>query len=118
MVSKKFKTPLYGNQFTVILFKEEKEIYDNIKGFSHNRSLNDYDGCVFTSNGDTYLALNISRKGFPTPGIIAHEAKHLVNSIFIDIGHELCRYNDEPEAYLLGWIVNRIHELLAKNNEK
>jgi len=50
-----------------------------------------------------------------TPGIIAHEAKHLVNNIFIEIGHTLDCYNDEPEAYLLGWIVNRIHELLNKN---
>jgi len=39
----------------------------------------------------------------------------LVNNIFIEISHELCRYNDEPEAYLLGWIVDRIHEVLNKN---
>jgi len=56
------------------------------------------------------------KKGYPTPGIIAHEAKHLVNNIFIDISHELDPYNDEPECYLLGWIVNRIHEMIPEKN--
>ena len=112
MKTKKYKTPLYGTEFTILLYEKESEIYDHIKDFEYSRSLDDFDGCVFNCKGDFYLALNTSRKGYPTPGIIAHEAKHLVNTIFVDVGVELDRYNDEPEAYLLGWIVNRIHELL------
>ena len=49
---------------------------------------------------------------YPTPGIVAHEAKHLVNYIFKDRFVELDLENDEPEAYLLGFIVDKIHALL------
>lgn len=114
MITKKYKTPLFRTGFTVILYEKETEIYGYLKGFEHDRNLNEYDGCVFSHKDHLYLTLNISRKGFPTPGIIAHEAKHLVNFIFNDVGVELNIFNDETEAYLLGWIVDEIHKLLNK----
>jgi hypothetical protein len=45
-----------------------------------------------------------------TYGTIAHEAKHIVNRILRDRGQELDRWNDEAECYLLGYIVNEIHQ--------
>ena len=72
-------------------------------------------GAVFYEKDELFIVFSTERKGYPTPGIIAHESKHLVNNIFIEISHDLDRHNDEPEAYLLGWIVDRIHELLNKN---
>jgi hypothetical protein len=45
---------------------------------------------------------------------IAHEAKHLCSYILGRIGHEADHDNDEPEAYLLGWIVNVVCGILIK----
>ena len=45
-------------------------------------------------------------------GDIAHEAKHLVNKIYLSHGCLLDEDNDEPECYLLGWITNRINEFI------
>lgn len=38
-------------------------------------------------------------------GTIAHEAHHVANIILADRGVVASRENDEPQAYLEGWIV-------------
>jgi hypothetical protein len=45
---------------------------------------------------------------------IAHEIVHVKNHIYLDCAMELDRYNDEPEAYLTGWLFDQIHEFLTK----
>jgi hypothetical protein len=114
MISKKYKTPLYGTPFTIIIYNSEKEFNDKFKDDIFDPPIYNCDGAVFERKDQLYIVFSAEKKGYPTPGIIAHEAKHLVNSIFLDIGYDLDRYNDEPEDYLLGWIVNRIHEILPK----
>lgn len=108
--SKKFKTPLYGTTFTVIIYDDNDELNKLLKNQEVVDKIEDFDGAVLTHKDHLYIVFNCSEKGYPTPGIIAHESKHLVNNIFIRICHELDRWNDEPECYLLSWIVNRIHE--------
>jgi len=111
MIIKKYKTPLYGTKFTIVIYNSDDDFQ---KKFKKIEILN-FDGAVFYEKDELFIVFSAEKKGYPTPGIIAHEAKHLVNNIFIEISHDLDRHNDEPEAYLLGWIVNRIHELLIKN---
>jgi hypothetical protein len=45
--------------------------------------------------------------------IIAHEIVHLKNYIYQDIGIESDRFNDEPEAYLTGWLFKQIEIFLT-----
>jgi len=111
MITKKYKTPLYGTKFTIVIYNSDDEFQKKFKKIE----ISNFDGAVFYEKDELFIVFSAEQKGYPTPGIIAHEAKHLANNIFIDIGHTLDCYNDEPEAYLLGWIVNRIHELLNKN---
>lgn len=115
MISKKYKTPLYGIPFTAIIYQSEEELQRRFKKMEFVPEISEFDGGVFKYNNHIYVVLRKYKK-HPTPGIIAHEAKHLVNKIFIDICQDLDRYNDEAECYLLGWIVNRLHEL--NNNVK
>lgn len=44
--------------------------------------------------------------------VIAHEALHAVNFILNDVHIELSITNDEPQCYLLGWVVSQVE--LAK----
>lgn len=46
--------------------------------------------------------------------IIAHEIVHLKNYIYQDKGIELDRFNDEPEAYLTGWLFKQIETFLKE----
>lgn len=113
-----FKTPLYGVEWNLILYNNPNEGYEWLEekypGQIH-ASLENWDGCVSKYESDLNLFLCVRELDgvhYPTPGIIAHEAKHLTNHIFDIVGVDLDLYNDEPECYLLGWIVNRIHETL------
>lgn len=45
-----------------------------------------------------------------SPGVVAHEAAHVVNMIFDDHLIKLDINNDEPQCYLLEWVVNQIHQ--------
>lgn len=53
-----------------------------------------------------------------TPEIVAHEVVHVVNIAYEFLGIKLDPINDEPQAYLSGWIVGeiiRISKLKDKN---
>ena len=99
--------PIYGSKWKIIFVDSLKEIaskYDL-------RDDENYDAVCFIFEGDYYTAFEIKEI---TPGLIAHEAKHLVNQIFIHCDVLLDRHNDEPECFLLSWIINRIHENMPK----
>lgn len=109
----KVKIPIYGYTFYVVIYDTQ----DELKNVLNDKDLEveNFDGVVTERDDKTYLCLRRYYNDgvqYPTPGIIAHEAKHLVNQVFSFIGHRLDIYNDEAECYLLGWIVNRIHECL------
>ena len=48
--------------------------------------------------------------------MIAHEAFHVVDAVFEKIGHQQSSDNNEPGAYLIEWIVNKIMLELKKRN--
>lgn len=50
------------------------------------------------------------------PRVVAHESVHIVNAIFKDVYIKLDIDNDEPYAYMLGWVVEKIHNSLNKYN--
>lgn len=52
-----------------------------------------------------------------TYGVLAHEALHTMNNIFIDIDYKPKRKNDETSAYLIQWIVNQISDLIFNEND-
>lgn len=79
-----------------------------------------------------YLAGDVASKGFincsdnlgsilvavrsDQPGTIAHEAEHIKNIIWRYIGYKSQEDNDEVDAYLVGYIYNRIADVFFKHN--
>lgn len=62
---------------------------------------------------ENVICITFDKKHFD-PDVIAHEAVHAVNMIytFSEIKHD--PDNDEPQAYLTGWIVGEIHRAYKK----
>lgn len=118
IIQKKHKIPLYGDSFTVIIYESDAEFEEKFKDVPFEHPIGSWDGGVFTVKDHTYIVFSAEKKGFPTPGIVAHESKHLVNRIFTWIGQNLDPHNDECECYLLSWIVNRVHESINELNHK
>lgn len=47
--------------------------------------------------------------------IVAHETVHCANWIFHDINAKPDLINDEPYAYLVGWITKQVYKLATKH---
>lgn len=118
-VKKKIHIPIYGGWMHVAM-SDEDNIYELAKrNFNvDDESLKDYDGVVLVKGDFPTGVYPVLFSGKISPGIVAHEAKHIVNRIFTDIDMLLDRSNDECETYLLSWIVNRIWEVKMKLEKK
>ncbi|RIV23617.1 hypothetical protein DYU11_11590 [Fibrisoma montanum] len=51
-------------------------------------------------------------------GIIAHETVHIVNHVFKQCGILLDVDNDEPQAYLTGWVANQIYKAIHERKQR
>lgn len=114
MKIKKINLPIYVGKLIIIKIKNEKEFnflkkkYD--KYLPKKIKFNDYDGFVFSKSKYNEYYVVFRKK--PKLYIISHEVVHLVNQIFIEHHMELDLYNDEPQAYLNGWIFKKIYKNL------
>jgi len=106
MKSKTVKIPIYFETMILIKTDDFKKVNKIYKTKAKNKL---YDAVVFETikTGHHVIAIKIADWS-----VIAHETVHLVNSIFLKCGIQLDRVNDEPQAYLTGWIVNEIDKFL------
>ena len=108
----KIVIPIYFGTLTLIQSKDLKKVFDKY-------NLDDYDGA------EAVAFWQKSKKGRPAYAIafskntsnstIAHECMHIVNRIFSDGGIFPDPLNDEPQCYLLGWLVDECDEFLNNN---
>lgn len=97
-------------------FNQEFDVKDEVLGMSQQRG------------GHTLIIINegkhkriFKKKNqfeYEMFATIVHEAKHSVNQIFISKGIQLDLNNDEPECYLLDWIVKEIFKVYFKFKEQ
>ena len=86
------------------------------KKYKLKEDVNLYGAITFSSHKKSgYTRYVMAFSGKTTPSIIAHEAVHIVNHIYFDRKIDLDLINDEPQAYLLGWIVQKCHKFLKLN---
>lgn len=109
MKKKKIKIPIFHGELTVIKANDWKEVSEK-----YNFDLKNFSAVVWKDESKNYLSLFVAFEKNPKSYIIAHEAVHLVNHVFINKGIELDRYNDENQAYLTGWFVEKIEKILKK----
>jgi hypothetical protein len=109
MVKSKYEVPIYKGKITFVFFSEDE--IEIIKNKYNIDEISNYD--AVTLMDEWTILFHIERI---TPGIIAHESKHLLNRIFKYYGIRLDVDNDEAECYLLTWIVDRVHKSVRKFN--
>ena len=108
MKKKKIKIPLYYGELVIVRgkMKEIAKKYDlNCEAF---------EAVVWRDEKKKYLKLFVAFSDKTTVDVIAHEAVHLVNHVFIHTSIKLEPYNDEAQAYLTGWFVKKINKFLKK----
>ena len=105
--SKTINIPIYYGKLTMILDSDLSWVEKKYK----TTSLEDFGAVTFKHKTDYrhYIVVFTDAKHLSN---IAHEIVHIKNHIYLDCAMELDRYNDEPEAYLTGWLFDEIHKFL------
>lgn len=107
----KFKIPIYFGWFQVVVTDNFKEAEKRLR-ITGDTPDELYDAYTVRTNSAYTLVIKPNLK----PSAIAHEGLHVVNMLFEDRGVKLSTDNDEPSAYMLSWVVDKIH--IALNNHK
>ncbi len=109
MKIKTIEIPIYFCHLTIIIFDKDLS-YTEKKYKTH--SLKDY-GAVTLKDEKKYRHFVVAFENY-NKSIIAHEIVHIVNFIYLDCAMELDRHNDEPQAYLTGWLFDKIDNFFTK----
>ena len=102
--------PIYDFYIKVIVSDNYEELEQAINDIDDSMSM-DNGGMIVFRTGYRWYTLGVLTEAV-SPGNIAHEAAHLTNRIYRDIGGELDYTNDEPFCYLLGFITDGIHKII------
>jgi hypothetical protein len=111
MIVKTFKIPIYFGELHVFIDDDFKAVNDKFDLGISDRFVNgNCDGVSgrFTRKNSHISKYFIILNTKPTHKIIGHESVHLVNFLFYDRQIELDLTNDEPQAYLVGWFIEKI----------
>lgn len=113
MITKEVSIPIYFGTL-VMIFTDELEKLNPV--YKINIKEDDYDAVVFLDKPESdKVIVAIKRKDW---SVIAHETVHVVNAIFLSCNIQLDRNNDEPQAYLTGWVVQQIDDFLKEVESK
>lgn len=105
--------PLYPYKFQVIITNDKDKL---------NKIIPDFDdiyatSCDWNNKGKRCfsIVLNFNNKRTKlSHGVIAHESVHIVNFVFDNIGAKQDFNNDEPYAYLVGWVTDQVYKFMYK----
>lgn len=109
MRKKTIRIPIYECDLTIILDKDLSYVEKKYR----TKSLEDFGAVTLKDKSkDKHIVVAFTDKEHLSN--IAHEVVHIKNFVFLEYAAELDRYNDEPEAYLTGWLFDQINNFLNK----
>lgn len=110
--------PIYVGVFVIVLSNSHKKVkklipqFKNKWVFGHSYYGNHQGKRAF------FMILNFDRKSDKiTHGAITHESTHISHMIAQIVGITPDFENDEPIAYLSGWITDRVYEFAKTQNK-
>ena len=116
----KYKTEIYSYTFYVAISNNPDSILNQLKQIdsqSIEKITCGYKGlCYPLSDVGESASLIILHPDHLKPGVVAHEASHAAKDLFEYIGAESSAH--ETFEYLLGWIVDKCYEAIAKETAK
>lgn len=109
MKCKHLQVPIYECGLTIIFTKDLNEV---AKKYKLEGDWSKYGALTFKDKSKFRHYVTV----FTDPthlSNIAHEIVHIKNHIFLGIAAEIDLCNDEPEAYLTGWLFDQINNFLT-----
>jgi hypothetical protein len=110
VVDKTITIPIYDFEVRAIVSDNEESFEQDVLDAGYERSTQGA-GMIVWESGYKHYTLVICPTAISN-GNIAHEALHLVTRMWEDIGGKWEDNNDEPQAYLIGFIVDCLHKVI------
>jgi len=110
---KKIEVPLY-HCYLHVHFADDLSILEKKLSIKPQEGFNyeHFEAVAFEIYKDGTQHVHVAFEGKELyPDVVAHESKHAVNMIFKGAFIELDVHNDEPECYLLSWIVKQVYHV-------
>jgi hypothetical protein len=122
LIEKSIDIPLYHGKLVLIISDSVQEIQGRIPDFDAEKVYAHAHPFSFNEDNLAGYAVILNMKDPEdkiTHGAIAHEALHIANMVAKDRGFIADFNNDEPVAYLMTWVVDRVYAwLLEIKDEK
>ncbi len=115
MRKKWFSIPIYHGKLLVV-FCDDFIVGAKQFGIYLSKNADDCLGLALrkTQTGPSEYTIFIKSKSIDDHAVIAHEALHVTNYILEDRCVEASFSNDEPQAYLLSWVVDCIYKTIGQ----
>lgn len=112
MQTKSFKIPIYFGVVTVVQTSDKEAVKKRFK-------IDCYDNnpCIY-SRSNYYFTIIFPESNTIDINAIAHECVHLTNYRLKSIDYKFDYDNDEPYAYLLGYLCQTIYDILVEFQKK
>lgn len=103
---KKINIPIFDYGLTIYIY----DSWDEVKHMFNYA----YEPRGITAIHPGYSVVAINYKFYDT---IVHEAEHIKNAVWEHIGYKSMADNDEIDAYMIGYIFNKIADVYNKHKE-
>lgn len=111
---KKIKVPIYELPIIIHVTNDVSGVSEEIDGQSDDSLIENEASVVIDKLGITNLVIRPDA----TINTICHESFHIMVNIMDDIGMTLSDSSEEAYAYLIGWISEKINEVIIAYNNK
>jgi len=106
LMRKKIKIPIYNTDLLII----KDEPFDKLELEFNLQMEQSYEAITFEFNNQIVVCFN----GKVSLNVLVHESVHICNFLYYRIGAVKELHNDEHEAYITAWIVEKIYECINK----
>jgi hypothetical protein len=101
--------PIYCCKVTVIVCKDLSLV---AKKYNLTEDVTDFGSFTFKDESSYRHYVMVLQDDWRSN--VVHELVHVVNHIYLDCAMQLDRHNDEPQAYLMGWLFDKIDNFLKQ----
>ena len=112
MTDKTISIPIYDFFIRVLIADTLEEFEEVVFDAGYEESVKTAGAIVFNNPYHTKSFVVAFNKDDISVGNIAHEALHVTNRVLEDVGVVFRADEDEPHAYLLGFLVDCLHKII------
>lgn len=108
LTERNIQVPIWDFKVEVCVFDDLEEVKEKYPKYIESNFL----ACTLESIGCCKCKLIIPSNDYSS---VVHELEHVKNLIWKAKGYKPQEDNDEPDAYLIGWLFNQVDKIIRKH---